>query len=106
MRRKPYASMGLDYGLVRAWLGGYGADVLVAGHVHTGVHHRLAAAPAGDVLVLRDWERRRGRRRLGRHLDPRWPFLPGPAGPPDPPALPRPPEGRRRRRARLAAENS
>lgn len=57
VRRKPYASMGLDYGLVRAWLGGYGADVLVAGHVHTGVHHRLAAAPAGDVLVLRDWER-------------------------------------------------
>jgi UDP-2,3-diacylglucosamine hydrolase len=57
VRRKPYASMGLDYGLARTWLEGYGADVIVAGHVHTGVHHRIGGASARDVLVLRDWER-------------------------------------------------
>jgi UDP-2,3-diacylglucosamine hydrolase len=59
-RRKPYASMGIDYGLARAWLDGYGADAIVAGHVHTGVHHRIGGgngAPPRDVLVLRDWER-------------------------------------------------
>jgi len=57
VRRKPYASMGLDYGLAKGWLDAYGADVVVAGHVHTGVHHRLGGTPARDVLVLRDWER-------------------------------------------------
>lgn len=57
VRRKPYASMGLDYGLARAWLSAYEADVIVAGHVHTGVHHRLGGERPGDVLVLRDWER-------------------------------------------------
>ena len=56
VRRKPYASMGIDYGLARAWLDGYGADVLVAGHVHTGVHHRLPGTPDRDVVVLKDWE--------------------------------------------------
>jgi UDP-2,3-diacylglucosamine hydrolase len=55
VRRKPLASMGIDYGLARAWLDGYGADVLVAGHVHTGVHHRLPGDRPRDVLVLRDW---------------------------------------------------
>jgi UDP-2,3-diacylglucosamine hydrolase len=57
VRRKSYASMGLDYGLARSWLDAYGADVIVAGHVHTGVHHRLGGTPVRDVLVLRDWER-------------------------------------------------
>ncbi len=56
VRRKPYASMGLDYALAKAWLEGYAADVLVAGHVHTGVHHRLPGARAGEVLVVKDWE--------------------------------------------------
>ena len=56
VRRKPYASMGLDYALAKTWLAGYGADVLVAGHVHTGVHHRLAGARPSDVLVVKDWE--------------------------------------------------
>jgi len=64
VRRKPYASMGIDYGLARSWLDRLEADVLVAGHVHTGVHHRLVsdAGPVGrsgrarDVLVLKDWD--------------------------------------------------
>jgi UDP-2,3-diacylglucosamine hydrolase len=56
VRRKPYVTMGIDYGLARAWLDGYGADVLVAGHVHTGVHHRLAGERDRDVLVLKDWD--------------------------------------------------
>jgi UDP-2,3-diacylglucosamine pyrophosphatase LpxH len=34
-----------------------GADVLVAGHVHTGVHHRLRGDRPRDVLVLKDWSR-------------------------------------------------
>ena len=55
-RRKPYASMGIDYGVARAWLTAYDADVLVAGHVHTGVHHRLPGDRPRDVLVLKDWE--------------------------------------------------
>jgi len=55
-RRKPYASMGLDYGCARAWLDEAGADALVAGHVHTGVHHRLPGEPRKDVYVLKDWE--------------------------------------------------
>lgn len=54
--RKPYAVMGLDYAQVRGWLDAAGADVLVAGHVHTGVHHRLPGAPVRDVLVLKDWD--------------------------------------------------
>jgi UDP-2,3-diacylglucosamine hydrolase len=55
-RRKAYASMGLDYGIARAWLEAAAADLLVAGHVHTGVHHRLPGDPRRDVLVLKDWE--------------------------------------------------
>ena len=55
--RKPYATMGLDYGLVRRWLDVLDADVLVAGHVHTGVHHRRDdGGRRRDVLVLKDWD--------------------------------------------------
>jgi UDP-2,3-diacylglucosamine hydrolase len=57
VRRKPYASMGLDYGLARRWLDVHDADLLVAGHVHTGVHHRLPGPRPRDVLVVKDWER-------------------------------------------------
>jgi UDP-2,3-diacylglucosamine hydrolase len=55
-RRKPYASMGIDYALARRWLDEADADVLVAGHVHTGVHHRTSGARPRDVLVLKDWD--------------------------------------------------
>jgi UDP-2,3-diacylglucosamine hydrolase len=55
-KRKPYASMGIDYGAARTWLDRLDADALVAGHVHTGVHHRLPGDPAKDVFVLKDWE--------------------------------------------------
>ena len=54
--RKPYASMGIDYGCAKRWLEAYDADVLVAGHVHTGVHHRLEGERVRDVLVLKDWQ--------------------------------------------------
>lgn len=54
--RKPYAAMGIDYALARGWLDAHGADVLVAGHVHTGVHHRLPGPAAREVLVLKDWD--------------------------------------------------
>jgi UDP-2,3-diacylglucosamine hydrolase len=63
VRRKPYASMGIDYSLARRWLEELDADLLVAGHVHTGVHHRLAdgSGAAGgrprDVIVVKDWDR-------------------------------------------------
>jgi UDP-2,3-diacylglucosamine hydrolase len=56
-RRKSAPTMDIDYAAARAWLDGYGADLLVAGHVHTGVHHRLAGDPAREVLVLKDWDR-------------------------------------------------
>ena len=56
VRRKSYASMGIDYSVARGWLDELQADVLVAGHVHTGVHHRLAGEKPRDVLVLKDWE--------------------------------------------------
>src|SRR5262245_45752458 len=32
VRRKPYASMGIDYGLAKSWLDRYDVDVIVAGH--------------------------------------------------------------------------
>ena len=54
--RKPYAAMGIDYALARGWLDAHGADVLVAGHVHTGVHYRLPGPAAREVLVLKDWD--------------------------------------------------
>lgn len=53
--RKPYRAMGIDYALARRWLEAAGADLLVAGHVHTGVHHRLASG-THEVLVLKDWD--------------------------------------------------
>lgn len=60
-QRKPKAYMDIDYGTAREWLDATETEVLVAGHVHTGVHHVLAAADeAGEskeVLVLKDWER-------------------------------------------------
>ena len=55
--RAPRGVLGLDYAEARRWLEGLGAQLLVAGHVHTGVHHRLLAAGGGDVIVLRDWDR-------------------------------------------------
>ena len=33
------------------------AQAIVAGHVHTGVHHRHAGPPEREILVLKDWER-------------------------------------------------
>jgi UDP-2,3-diacylglucosamine hydrolase len=56
VRRKPYASMGIDYAVARRWLDDLRCDVLVAGHVHTGVHHRLPGEKVRDVLVLKDWD--------------------------------------------------
>ncbi|MDJ0974108.1 MAG: UDP-2,3-diacylglucosamine diphosphatase [Planctomycetota bacterium] len=60
-RRKPRAYMDIDYATARRWMDHAEVDVLVAGHVHTGVHHELPAAdPDGrsrDILVLKDWER-------------------------------------------------
>jgi UDP-2,3-diacylglucosamine hydrolase len=50
----------IDYALARAWLEAADADVLVAGHVHTGVHHRLPGERTRDVLVLKDWDHRGG----------------------------------------------
>lgn len=54
--RKPYAAMGIDYAVATTWMEAAGADVLVAGHVHTGVHHRLPGDRPRDVLVLKDWD--------------------------------------------------
>lgn len=56
-RRAPRGVLALDYAEARRWLEGFDADLLVAGHVHTGVHHRLLAARGGEVIVLRDWDR-------------------------------------------------
>lgn len=57
-RRRRTARLGIDYGLAKAWLDGYGADALVLGHVHTGVHHELdGAGGKRDVYVLKDWSR-------------------------------------------------
>lgn len=56
IRRKDRRVLDIDYALARRWLEAGEADVLVAGHVHTGVHHRLRGTPAREVLVLRDWD--------------------------------------------------
>lgn len=53
---KSPSAMGLDYGAAGAWMQAHGADLLVAGHVHTGVNHRLPGTPVRDVMVLKDWE--------------------------------------------------
>lgn len=54
--RKQRAAMDIDYGAALAWMEEHGADLIVAGHVHTGVHHRHAGPPVREVLVLKDWE--------------------------------------------------
>lgn len=55
--RKSAVSMDIDYAEALRWMEHYEADVLVAGHVHTGVHHRHAGPPLREVLVLKDWGR-------------------------------------------------
>lgn len=55
--RKPRADMGIDYGEALRWMEHYGAEAIVAGHVHTGVHQRHAGPPEREILVLKDWER-------------------------------------------------
>ncbi|HEY6506800.1 MAG TPA: hypothetical protein VIY56_02230, partial [Vicinamibacterales bacterium] len=60
LKRKDRRWLDIDYGLARTWLTTTGADVLVAGHVHTGVHHRVPAEKPLDVLVLKDWDHRGG----------------------------------------------
>jgi UDP-2,3-diacylglucosamine hydrolase len=59
-RHSPGARRGIDYGIALEWMRRAGADVLVAGHVHTGVHHRLPGEPPRDVYVLKDWDRTGG----------------------------------------------
>jgi UDP-2,3-diacylglucosamine hydrolase len=58
--RKDTTTMDIDYAEAMRWMEHYEAEVLVAGHVHTGVHHRFAGPPAREVLVLKDWERSGG----------------------------------------------
>lgn len=55
LARKDRRLLDIDYGLARRWLEAAGAEVLVAGHVHTGVHHRLRGPGALETLVLKDW---------------------------------------------------
>jgi UDP-2,3-diacylglucosamine hydrolase len=59
-RRKAADQTGIDYATARAWMEAADAELLVAGHVHTGVHHRLPGHPPREVLVLKDWDRRGG----------------------------------------------
>lgn len=54
---KAMGAMGIDYGEALRWMRAHGAAVLVAGHVHTGVHHRHPGPPEREILVLRDWQR-------------------------------------------------
>lgn len=55
--KKPRHAMGIDYADALRWLEAYDAEVIVAGHVHTGVHHKHAGPPEREILVLKDWER-------------------------------------------------
>jgi len=58
--RKPRMVMDIDYEAAEAWLDHYRADVLLAGHVHTGRHRILAEGPSGvtrESFVLLDWDR-------------------------------------------------
>ncbi len=57
-RRSPGAGRGIDYGAATEWMAAEGAEVLVAGHVHTGVHHVTRSEPRREVYVLKDWDRR------------------------------------------------
>jgi UDP-2,3-diacylglucosamine hydrolase len=59
-RHNAGARAGIDYGLARRWLEGYEAELLVLGHVHTGVHHRLPGPGRGEVIVVKDWHERGG----------------------------------------------
>lgn len=56
IERKERTSMDIDYGEALRWMHEHDADTIVAGHVHTGVHHRHVGPPAREVLVLKDWE--------------------------------------------------
>ena len=56
-RKNTGARRGIDYGAAAAWMEAEEADVLVAGHVHTGVHHVLAGPRRREVYVLKDWDR-------------------------------------------------
>jgi UDP-2,3-diacylglucosamine hydrolase len=56
-KRSRGARLGIDYGAAAAWMESLGADLLVAGHVHTGVHHRRDGPRPLDILVLKDWDR-------------------------------------------------
>jgi UDP-2,3-diacylglucosamine hydrolase len=55
--KKAVAAMDIDYGEALRWLDAFASDLLVAGHVHTGVHHVHEGPPRREVLVLKDWER-------------------------------------------------
>ena len=55
--KKPRADMGIDYAEALRWMEAHDAQAIVAGHVHTGVHHRHAGPPEREILVLKDWER-------------------------------------------------
>ena len=55
--KKSQTSMDIDYGEALRWMEHYEADTLVAGHVHTGLHHRHPGPPEREIFVLKDWER-------------------------------------------------
>jgi len=55
--KKPTYAMGLDYAEALRWMAHHEATALIAGHVHTGVHHRHVGPPEREILVLRDWQR-------------------------------------------------
>ena len=55
--KKPRADMGIDYGEALRWMDQHDAQAIVAGHVHTGVHHKHPGPPEREILVLKDWER-------------------------------------------------
>lgn len=54
--KKPHYAMGIDYADALRWLDAYEASTIVAGHVHTGVHHKHPGPPEREILVLKDWE--------------------------------------------------
>ena len=55
--RKSRTVMDIDYGEALKWMQGYEVEVLVAGHVHTGLRHRHPGPPEREIVVLKDWER-------------------------------------------------
>jgi len=54
--KKSQTSMDIDYAEALRWMEHYEADMLVAGHVHTGLHHRHPGPPEREIFVLKDWE--------------------------------------------------